>query len=155
MYWLQNMDSEFTDHVALQFAILFGLLFFHRILFRNQIQTMPTLSRPLLILLKPVLDLVVGQDGRLIWHWSCILWYQISEFFRSLYLFASCLIIGLILSVPRRPPCFFSTLSLLFLSVISPILLLIFIFVLIRISILLLHVGCILDVTRIIWVLSF
>lgn len=113
------MDSEFTDHVALQFAILFGLLFFDRILFRNQIQTMPTLSRPLLILLKPVLDLVVGQDGRLIWHWSCILWYQISEFFRSLYLFASCLIIGLILSVPRRPPCLFSTLSLLFLSVIS------------------------------------
>ena len=121
MYWLQNMDSEFTDHVALQFAILFGLLFFHRILFRNQIQTMPTLSRPLLILLKPVLDLVVGQDGRLIWHWSCILWYQISEFFRSLYLFASCLIIGLILSVPRRPPCLFSTLSLLFLSVISKV----------------------------------
>ena len=114
------MYSEFTDHIALQFTILFGLFLFYCILFWCKIYIMNTLS-PLFVLLKPILDLIVSQDGRLIWHWSCILWYQISKFFRSLNLFASCLIIGLILCVPRRPCSFFSTLSLLLLRVISKV----------------------------------
>ena len=117
MNWLQNMDSEFTDHVALQLTIFFSLLLFH-ILFRSNLQSMSTtFSCPLLILLQPILDLIVCKNGRLIWHWSCILWYQISKFFWNC--FASCLIIRLILSVSWWLKSLFLTLLVLLLSFIS------------------------------------